>query len=442
MIRFALFASFFLGYLLVGFSQEPDFHKLDNYFDSLDMYNKFMGSVAVSRDGKIIYSKSVGYADIEGIIKASNKSKYKIGSISKTFTAVLVLKAVEAGKLSLDESLDKYFPQIKKAKKITISNLLYHKSGIHSYTGGEDYLAWQTTPKSRAELLAFIVKKGTSDFKPGNKSQYSNSNYALLSLIVEDIFEKSYSELITEHITIPLDLKDTYFGGKMKSENNECKSYKYLGSWKVSSELDTSVPLGAGGIVSTPIDLVKFSDGLFSGKLLSTESLKTMQSIKDKFGAGLFITPFYSHVGYGHNGKIDEFESVFTHFADDSISYALTSNGSNYAINNITIAVLSTVYDKPYDIPEFSNYEIKSEDLDNYLGYYLSEDNPLKITVSREANTLIVQAKGQPAFPMEAVKQHQFEYEKLNVTLLFDPEKSSMQLKQNGRQFTFYKKDM
>src|SRR5690606_7637191 len=108
------------------------------------------------------------------------------------------------------------------------------------------------------------------------------------------------------------------------------------------------------------------------------ESLDQMMSIKDGYGMGLFEFPFYEHVGYGHTGGIDGFKSVFSHFPEDGISYALTSNGSNYNINNISIAILSAVYNKSYEIPEFLTYEVSSDDLDQYLGVYASEEIALK----------------------------------------------------------------
>jgi CubicO group peptidase (beta-lactamase class C family) len=111
--------------------------------------------------------------------------------------------------------------------------------------------------------------------------------------------------------------------------------------WNAEAETDISIPIGAGGIVSTPTDLTKFSDALFGGKLLKTESLEIMKTIKDQYGIGLFQIPFFDKKGYGHTGGIDGFTSVFIHFSDENISYALISNGTNFNNNDISIAVLS-----------------------------------------------------------------------------------------------------
>lgn len=434
------FTTLFIGILCqIGFAQNFDKTKLDNYFNALEANNKFMGSVAVSQSGKIIYSKYIGFSDIENKIKTDENTKYRIGSISKTFTSVLVLKAVEEKKLNLNQSIDKYFPTIKNAGKITIKHLLSHRSGIHNFTNDKDYLTWNTQPKTEKEMVAIITKAG-SDFEPDSKSEYSNSNFVLLTYILEKDSQKSYGELLKEYITQPIGLTNTYFGGKIDTVKKECKSYRFVDTWKVEPETDISIPLGAGGIVSLPSDLVKFSYALFSGKLLKKESLEIMRSIKDKYGIGLFQIPFYDKIGYGHTGGIDGFSSVFSHFSDGNISYALTSNGTNFSNNNISIAVLSAVYDNPYDIPEFSTYSVSSEeDLDKYLGLYSSTQIPLKITITKENKTLIAQATGQPSFPLEATEKDKFKFDKAGVVLEFNPTAKTMTLKQGGRQFAFTK---
>jgi D-alanyl-D-alanine carboxypeptidase len=149
---------------LVGFSKEMDTTKLDQYMNALD--GKFMGSIHVLKDGKMIYHKNLGYTDISTRKKADANTKYRIGSISKTFTATLVFKAVEEKKISLEKTINDYFPTIKNAEKITISHLLNHRSGIHSFTNNEDYLGWHTLQKSEQEMIA-IIARGDSKFETG-----------------------------------------------------------------------------------------------------------------------------------------------------------------------------------------------------------------------------------------------------------------------------------
>lgn len=424
--------------VLQGIAQNIDKAKLDAYFDTLEKNNKFMGSVAVSRNGEIIYTRSVGFADVENKLKANVDSKYRIGSISKTFTTVLVMKAVEDKKLELNQTIDKYFPEIKNAEKITVANLLYHRSGIHSFTDDKEYLTWNTQPKTEKELLDIIIKGG-SDFEPDSKSVYSNSNFVLLTFIVEKSLGKPYKVLVDELIAKPARLKNTALGGKIDTGKNECKSYKFVGQWNTEPETDISVPLGAGGIVSTPSDLVKFSNALFGGKLVSKESLELMQTINGNYGMGLFKIPFYDKTGFGHTGGIDGFASVFGHFADVDVSYALTSNGTNFNNNNISIAVLSAVFGKDFDIPEFKNFKVDAETLEKYVGVYASTQIPLKITITRNNETLVAQATGQSAFPLEATAADKFKFDQAGVVMEFNAAENSMVLKQGGGVFNYKK---
>jgi CubicO group peptidase (beta-lactamase class C family) len=433
----AIIAALLIGFLCnSGLAQEFDKNKLDLYFDALEANNKFMGSVAVSRNGSIIYSRSTGYADFENKIKADENSKYRIGSISKTFTTVLVMKAVEQNKLALDQTIGKYFPSIKNAGKITIENLLYHRSGIHSFTSDSAYLTWNTQTKTEKEMIDIISGAGI-DFEPDTKSEYSNSNFVLLTFILEKTFGKPYGELLKDYIVQPLGLQNTSLGEKINTSKKDCRSYKYLDTWVVEPETDISIPLGAGGIVSTPGDLVKFSDALFGGKLLSSESLEKMKTVKGQYGMGLFIIPFYDKAGFGHTGGIDGFSSVFSYFSDGDVSYAMTCNGSNFNTNNISITVLSAISNRPYEIPEFSSIVVSSEELDNYLGVYSSPQIPIRITITRKNNTLIGQGSGQASFPLEPAGKDKFKFDQADLVMEFNPANNTMILTQGGGRFEF-----
>lgn len=397
-----------------------------------------MGSVAVSQNGKTIYTNQIGFADIENKVKPNVNTKYRIGSISKTFTTVLIFKAIEEKKLKLTDKIDRYFPSIKNAGKISIGNLLNHRSGIHNFTALPDYLTWNTEKKSQEELIKIIEDSG-SDFEPDTKAEYSNSNFVLLSFILEKVYGKSYAQLLTEKITKPLGLKNTYYGKKIDIEDNETYSYSFKGSWKKEPETDMSIPVGAGALVSTPSDLTRFADALFAGKLISREHLATTKTLKDNYGMGLFPIPFHDKSGFGHNGGIDGFTSVLYHFDDDNVSIALTSNGTAFDNNQISIALLSAAYNKPYDIPAFKVFEEPSEVLESYLGVYSSKEMPLKITITKNDKTLVAQATGQSSFALEATEKDKFKFDRAGVVLEFNPEEKTIILKQGGGIYRFKK---
>ena len=432
------FLFFFLLTTQFILSQEYNFDKLHDYFDVLEENNKFMGSVAISKGDSLIFTRSVGYLDFEINKKINSRSKFRIGSISKTFTSVLILKAEEDGKLNLDDTIESYFPDIPNSNKITVDNLLSHRSGIFNFTDSSDYTDYMLEPKSRAELID-IISNFDSSFKPGRRSSYSNSNYVLLTIILEKIYSKDYSEILLDKIIKPLRLNSTYYGGVININDNEARSYMYAGKWIKQDETDPSIPLGAGGIVSNPIDLVKFSYLLFNGKILKEESLKKMKKMNGQFALGLFDIPFYNKNGFGHTGGIDGFSSVFSAFTDDDIYYALNSNGTNFNNNDISIAVLSEVFEKPYEIPVFSNFEVNHRDLMKLIGSYSSKQIPLIIQVSVENNVLIIQATGQPKISLDAIEKNLFKSEVVGAELEFVPDENSFILKQNGAKIKFEK---
>ncbi len=191
-----------LALFTAAHAQTPDKAKLDQFFDRLAEKNKAMGSLTVARDGNVLYSRAIGYRQINGTEKKplTAATRYRVGSITKMFTAALVFQLVEKGKLKLTDTLDKFFPQIPNAKKITIAHILAHRSGIHDLTDDRDYPTWKMNPKTQNEMLA-IIAKGTPDFEPDAKYSYSNSGYVLLSYIVEKLTGKPY----------PLDGK-TFYG--------------------------------------------------------------------------------------------------------------------------------------------------------------------------------------------------------------------------------------
>jgi CubicO group peptidase (beta-lactamase class C family) len=422
----------------LSFAQLPDKAKLDEYFNVLEKNNKFMGSVAVSKNGTILYQRSVGLSDVEGNKRANEQSTYRIGSISKTFTAVLVMRAVEQQLIQLDQTIEGFFPTIKNANKITIRHLLSHRSGIHNFTDDKDFLTWNTQPQSEKAMMERLSQLG-SDFQPDYKFSYSNSNYVLLTFLLEKVMKDKYPSLLKKFILQPIGLKNTFYGGKINVSKNESKSYTYRDGWKAESETDMSIPLGAGAIVSNPADIILFSEALFNGKIIQPESLVIMTNMKDNYGLGLFVIPFYDKKGYGHTGGIDGFNAVFSYFPEDKVAYALTSNGTNFINNKISIALLSAVFGRPFDIPVFKIFELSIQELDLYVGTYSTPNFPLKITISREGNSLMAQATGQPAFPLSPIAQHKFQYEQAGVSMEFDPEKKTLQMKQAGRTINFTK---
>lgn len=414
--------------------------KIDSFLTSLEKNSKAFGSLAISKNGTILYSRAIGYSKIDGGFKIQSdiSTKYRIGSITKMFTTVLVFNLIEENKLKLTTKLSAFYPKIKNANKITIADLLNHRSGIHNFTNDSSYFSWLTQPKTHTEMID-IIKKGGSDFEPNTKSEYSNSNFVLLGYIIETLCKKDYAQLVNEKIAKKIGLENTYYGSKINFPKNECYSYSHDSIWIQREETDMSIPHGAGSLVSTPTDLTKFIEALFTGKLISKKSLEQMIILKEGYGKGIFLTPFYEHQGYGHTGGIDGFSSALTYFPKDSISVAYTGNGVLFQLNDILIGVLSCVYNLPYKIPTFNMLILSSTDLDKYLGHYANKGFPLQLEVTKDGNTLQVTATGQETISMDAIEKDKFQFEEAGIIIEFKPEKNELRLLQSGLDIIFKK---
>ncbi|MFP5470618.1 MAG: serine hydrolase domain-containing protein [Bacteroidia bacterium] len=417
---------------ILSYSQEFNKAKMDSLFMLIDQNEKGMNSVSIFKDGKEVYQNSIGYADVENQIKANKDTKYRIGSISKTFTATIIMKLVEQGRLSLDTKLSKYYPEIENAEKITIEHLLKHRSGIFNFTNAEDYVQWMEKPISKKDLVEKIKNYGSS-FEPNSKADYSNANYVLLSFIAETITEKSFTELIQNEICEPCNLSNTYYGGKINTPNNEAFSYYRLDGWEKATETDMTVPVGAGAIVSNPTDLNTFLNCLFNNVIVSDSTLSKMMEIKDDYGIGMFIVPFYDKVAYGHTGGIDGFVSNAFYFPKENVSISFNSNGQVISTDNILIGALSIYFNMYYALPEFKKtIHLTSEELDKYLGTYSTPSFPLKINITKKDNVLYAQATGQSEFPLTAVGDDTFIFEAADLEIKFLPKENKLIINQGG----------
>ncbi|MFN1215406.1 serine hydrolase domain-containing protein [Chryseobacterium kwangjuense] len=423
----------------IMFAQNSNRQKLADYLDSLSVHHKVMGSFAFAENGQPTFLKVTGFSDAAKQQKANMNTQYRIGSISKTFTAVLVMKAVEDKKLNLDTKLSQFFPEIENADKISIANLLQHRTGIHNLTDEAEYWNYNTAPQTEESLVS-IIKKYKSDFQPGTKYEYSNSNYILLGFILEKVYKKTYAQLIQDKIAAPLKLTLTQVGGKIDPSKNQALSYVYSnGTYEPWQETDMSVPGGAGNIISTPTELLKFIIALENGKLITKNSLSQMKGFTDNYGYGITKVPFDKYSGYGHNGGIDQFRSVLYYFPELKVGVSAITNQSDYDNNDISIKMLQTATGKDFKMPDFKEISVPEGLLKKYEGLYKADGFPLDIKIFSEGGKLKGQATGQGAFPLEAVSETEFKFDMAGIRMKFNAEKGTMDFSQGANQFTFKK---
>jgi D-alanyl-D-alanine carboxypeptidase len=417
--------------------QDFDAASLDRYFEVLDSNSRFMGSVVVLRGDEPVYGKSIGFRDVENRRAAELATPYSIGSITKTFTSVLVMKAVERGMFSLDDTVARWFPQVRNADRITVRHLLTHRSGLHNFTDNPGYARWTTAPCSAARMMDTVAAQ-QADFEPGEKYAYSNTGFVLLTQILEKASGRSYGALLKRWILHPGRLRETYLPAEPDTSLASARSYTWLfGGWRRQPVTHPSVPTGAGAIRSTAGDIARFAHLLFAGRFISQASLGEMTQMRDNVGAGIFQIPAGGKLAYGHGGRIDGFESVYIHLPKEGLTVCILSNGANMPFNDVTIAVMSAALGAPVEMPRFGTVSLTEAELDLYTGVYVSKQVPMKITVSRREGKLMAQATGQASFGLDAHGEHRFSFRQAGIELVFDPEKHTMVLSQGGGRFLF-----
>ncbi len=422
------------------YAQSFDAKKIDSLFNTMDVNLEAMGGISIATEGNEVYKNYFGFCNMEQNQKNNEETKHRIGSITKTFTATLIMQLVDEGKLKLDTPLSQFFPNIPNAKKISVEDLMRHRSGLYNITNDEDLRSWVAYPQTRQKMLSRFVENGV-DFEPKTKTQYSNTNYILLSYIIEDVDNKTYKEALNSRIINPLKLERTLFGEEIALNKNEAFSYsKETEGWElIEMQTHLSAPMGAGAIVSTPRELCVFYESLFNGGLVSKASLEKMMTIKEDMGMGITQLVFKGLEVYGHDGGIDGFQSFALYIPKKQTSIAIALNGVDVQLLPIVIKALELYFENDPELKSESKIDLNTEDLDVYLGTYSGETFPAKVVFTKEGNVLIAQAKGQPAFKLIAVDKNIFKYDAMGIGFDFDLEKNTMLLNFGGNKHTLSK---
>lgn len=435
MLKKFIFGLLVLSHISTMAQENTRFRKIDSLLTYLNTNNKFMGQLSIREGDNVVFSKAYGLPQSQ--TKPDGYTKYKIGSVTKTFTAVMIMQLVEEKRIKLEDKLAKFYPQIPNADKITINDLLRHRSGILDYVNADSTVNVMAKV-SKKEMIARIAGYPPV-FEPNTRADYSNSNYYLLGCIIEDLTKVNYATNLKNRITSRLKLRDTYMVDKVDVNRNEAYSYLYDGSqWNLFPEWDMSLPFAAGGITSNANDLTALMRGLFNGKLLKLPaSLEEMTKLNQSYGIGLVTFPFGERKFFGHTGGIEGYKSVVGYYPTEKLGISLIVNGDNFNRNDIMIGILSIYYKMPFPFPNLTSLKVDENILNTYAGVYASKDIPLKITVRIEKGELIAQATGQNSFPLNAISTKEFTFDSAGISMKFGDK--TMVLKQGGMEFKFVK---
>ncbi len=425
-------------YIANCYSQALNKEKLDSLFDILETHKMAMGSVAISINGNIKYQRSIGDRNkgVQENFKADSLTVYRIGSTTKMFTAVMILQLVEEGKLKLEDRLAKYFSIMPNADSITIRDMLYHQSGLPEYTEPfAEFESWMDLAKTRQDMVRLIANKNAM-FPPKTKTAYCNSNYLILSYIIEHLDRIPYAKSVENRIIKRISLTHTHYARPFEKNRNQAVSYSWSNSqWHLQKQTDTSIHQGAGLLASTPSDLTHFIEALYSGKLLKLSGIEQMIKWENNFGMGAMPAACGTITGFGHAGHIEGFRSSLNYYPSAKLSIAYCTNAEVYPKNEIVDIITKICLNQHVEIPSFDKIELPDSVYEKYVGDYLEKQLPLDITVTKGQGGLILSMKDHQ-IPIEPVALNTFIFRPMGFMFSFEENGEKLIIKETYKSYT------
>jgi CubicO group peptidase (beta-lactamase class C family) len=394
-------------------------NNIDGLFESYSYYNRFIGNVLISKDNHIIYQKSFGYADIAGNKKNTKNSIFSIASLTKSFTAVGIMKLVEDGKLTLETPISTYFPDFMPdySKEITIQHLLNNSSGLEANIGRTDDNGNGLMPEETSITFDELLEKFKDSklkFKPGTGYDYNNFGYLLLANVIEKVSEQPYADFMKQAIFKPVGMKNTAITS-FKSLNQKAQPYLGLGMDKLNkfnAPFHPSWLKGAADMNSTTVDLFKFMQALDNGTLLKSESMNKLYTSTQAMG----VNEMTSGLGWVIDKKVDEkwiynngllpgYASVMGSLLEKNIKIIILSNATSVNpvtdefqgevtfVPEITDKIISLFQGKSIENLPTPKTNIDNSIVDETKTYQL--DNEHSLLIKKEGNTYSLETTGK-----------------------------------------------
>lgn len=405
--------------------QDPLPAALDAYVQARVKANDFSGAVLVARKGKILLSQGYGEANREWKISIRPTTRFRIGSITKQFTATLVMQLQERHRLRVADPICQYLDPCPEAwKPITIRQLLSHTAGIPNYTDEPNFDQKEPLHWSVDQLIAMFRDKPL-EFAPGSDWKYSNSGYVLLGAIIERVTGKSYEEVLREQILVPLEMSDSGIDHREVILDRRAAGYSIKDGAVVNATfVDLSWGYAAGAMYSTTLDMYKWDRALRGESVLPQAALKEMWTpVRNRYGYGWGIVQYgegaKSRVELSHDGGLAGVSSSITRIPQDDVVVIVLANvdgGQAAAVGNALKAIL---YGESF-LPPIRAAASRAA-LDRYVGDYEVEKQGI-IRFSQEGDKLALQllgVPGQPTFPAVAVSASKILCENMNATVEF-----------------------
>lgn len=425
------FTKIFIVFLLFSnliFAQNQ-IKEIDSLLKTYTKLNQFNGNLMVIKNGETIY-KATHQINNPSSDKLNEKTIFPIASLSKSFTALVILKLQEEQKLSIEDQLSKYLPDYPNGEKILIKHLLSHGSGIYELLRKPKYIEayshnYNVTPD---ELLAYF-KNEPLDFNPGEDFSYSNSGYVVLGVIIEKITQLSYEEAIKKYILKPLRMKHTGYNYS-NFKGKKTKGYEYLSQTrKKDVKLWNGTNLYAtGGLYSNLEDLRKFYLGLINNKIITQKSFDEATTVQNKqYGWGWFIDTIGGDKIINHGGNMEGFTSHFMLNTEKDIAIIALNNITSNSLERISNTIYKIITDKPYSFPKPKMEVFPNENtLKTYVGTYdISEDYIVSIKLIQ--GNLYFLINKEKELKLSAESESKFFIQDENILIEFIKEENNKQ---------------
>ncbi|MXX75878.1 MAG: beta-lactamase family protein [Holophagales bacterium] len=344
-------------------------------------------SVAVQHRGELILARGYGLADVENRVPATEHTVYRIGSVTKQFTAAAVMKLVEQGKVALDDPMTKHFPDYPVGEfHITVGQLLDHTSGIKGYTEMPAFWEQGRLDLSHEQMIELFSAE-PYEFEPGDRYQYNNSGYYLAGLLVEKASGKSYAEYLEETFFRPLGMRESHYLYNDPIVPNRAEGYRVEDGVLLNDEpLSMHLPFAAGALGSSVLDLVRWMVALGAGDVVGPDGLEAMTTRRRLprgeeigYGLGLFVGEMAGHRLIEHAGGINGFLSQLAWYPDDDLIVAVLANSRSAEPGPLQARIARAVLGVPE--PDYAPVALEEDELQRYAGVYDFGRNPLPVQI-------------------------------------------------------------
>ena len=416
---------------------------MDQIVQSYVAGHQFMGTALVARGDQVLFNKAYGSANLEWNIPNTPDTKFRLGSVTKQFTAASILLLEERGKLSVNDPFKKFMPDAPAAwDKVTIFHLLTHTSGVADFTSLPEYPKLEPFATTPAKLIE-VIRDKPMDFEPGSQWKYDNSGYVLLTYVIEKLSGDSYEKFVRENIFTPLGMKDTGYDSNSAIIPRRASGYSPGQSGiENAGFIHMTIPQGAGALYSTAGDLLKWEQALFGGKVLTAASLAKMTTpFKNDYAFGLGIETAGGHKRISHGGGIEGFNTDLAYYPDDKLTVVVLANLNGPAAGDIAGKLAAIAHGETVTLPgERKEITLDSKVLTRFVGVYrMPNGDPMAVAL--DGAQLTAKLDGQPALAIFPQSETMFFLKAVDAQIEFPEEdgsakSSQLTLHQNGRDMT------